>query len=171
MDAVEAIMGRRSIRTYADEPVTDEQLDTVLRAAMAAPSAGNQQPWRFIVVRDETQRRVLAQATPYAGMIARAPVGLVICGDTREEKHPGYWVQDCSAAIENLLIAAHAIGLGAVWIGVYPVEERVENVRRACGVPAGVFPMSMIALGHPGEAKPSVDRYEPAYVHAERWGG
>ncbi len=171
MDALDALLGRRSIRTYADAPVTDEQLEVLLRAAMAAPSAGNQQPWRFIVVRDGAQRHALAGATPYAGMIGRAPVGIVVCGDTRDEKHPGYWVQDCSAAIENLLVAAHAIGLGAVWIGVYPVEERVANVRRICGVPDGVVPMSMVALGHPAEVKPPAERYEPAFVHEERWIG
>ncbi|MDZ4169673.1 MAG: nitroreductase family protein [Coriobacteriia bacterium] len=169
MDSIEAIMGRRSIRNYTAEPVTDAELDVLLRAAMAAPSAGNQQPWRFIVVRDADRRVELSTATPYAGMIARAPLALVICGDTREEKHPGYWVQDCSAAIQNLLVAAHATGLGAVWIGVYPVEERSENVRRICDVEAGVVPMSMIALGHPAEEKPPAERFEPAYVHSERW--
>lgn len=170
MECIEAIMGRRSIRNYTDQPVTDEQLDVVLRAAMAAPSAGNQQSWRFIVVRDADRREALSQATPYAGMMARAPVGIVVCGDTREPKHPGYWVQDCSAAIQNLLVAAHAKGLGAVWIGCHPVEERVENVRRICGVPEGVMPMSMIALGHPAEEKPPAERFDPAWVYSERWG-
>ncbi len=169
MDCIEALTGRRSIRTYTDEPVTDEELDILLRAAMAAPSAGNQQSWRFIVVRDEAQRVALSDATPYAGMLARAPVGIVVCGDTREPKHPGYWVQDCSAAIQNLLVAAHAIGLGAVWIGCHPVAERSENVRRICGVPEGIEPMSMIALGHPAEHKPPAERFEPDYVHQERW--
>ncbi|PKQ15061.1 MAG: nitroreductase family protein [Actinobacteria bacterium HGW-Actinobacteria-7] len=171
MDALEALMSRRSIRNYSDQPVTEDQLETVLRAAMAAPSAGNQQSWRFIVVTDEAQRETLSQATPYSGMISRAPVALVICGDTRAEKHPGYWVQDCSAAIENLLVAAHAIGLGAVWIGVHPVVERADNVRAACGIPEGIEPMSMIALGHPLETKPPSERYEPQYVHRDRWQG
>lgn len=171
MDCMEAIMSRRSIRNYTDEPVTDEQMENVLRAAMAAPSAGNQQSWRFIVVRSEEQRLALSGATPYAGMIARAPVAIVICGDETAPKHPGYWVQDCSAAIENLLLAAHATGLGAVWIGVHPVQERIDNVRRICEVPEGVEPMSMIALGHPAEEKPPAERYEPAHVHRERWNG
>lgn len=170
MDCIDAIMTRRSIRNYTDEPVTDEQLETVLRAAMAAPSAGNQQSWRFIVARDEAQRLALSEATPYAGMIARGQVGIVVCGDTRDEKHPGYWVQDCAAAIENLLLAAHATGLGAVWIGVHPIPERAEAVRRICGLPEGVEPLSMIALGHPAEEKPAAERFESAYVHAERWG-
>jgi nitroreductase len=169
MDCMDALMSRRSIRNYTAEPVTDEQIETLLRAAMAAPSAGNQQSWRFVVVTEATQRELLSQATPYSAMIARAPVAIVVCGDTRAEKHLGYWVQDCSAAIENLLLAAHAIGLGAVWIGVHPIAERAQNVRVACEIPEGVEPMSMIALGNPVENKPPSERYEPAHVHRERW--
>lgn len=170
MDCLDALFGRRSIRRYTDAPVTDADLDVLLRAAMAAPSAGNQQPWRFVVVRDAQRRKELSEATPYASMLVDAPVALVVCGDTREEKHPGYWVQDCSAAIENLLIAANATGLGAVWIGAHPVEDRVENIRRICGVPEGIVPMSMVAIGHPVEGKPPGERFEPSYVHTERWG-
>jgi nitroreductase len=169
MDCIEALMSRRSIRNYSAEEVTEQQLETVLRAAMAAPSAGNQQSWRFVVVRDAAVREALSQATPYSGMVARAPVAVVVCGDTRAEKHPDYWVQDCSAAIENLLVAAHATGLGAVWIGVHPIAERAANVRQVCGIPEGVEPMSMIALGHPAEEKPPSERFETEYVHRERW--
>jgi nitroreductase len=169
MEALDAIATRRSIRRYTDQPVTAEQLDTLLRAAMAAPSAGNQQPWRFIVVADPDQRRLLSRATPYSAMIADAPVALVVCGDTRNEKHPGYWVQDCSAAVQNALLAAHAIGLGAVWIGVHPVEERERNVATICGLPDGIRAMCMIAIGHPLEAKPAVDRFDPGFVMRERW--
>jgi len=93
----------------------------------------------------------------------------VVCGDTRDEKHPGYWVQDCSAAIENALIAIHATGLGAVWIGAYPVDERVDNIRRICAIPEQVVPMSMIALGHPDQTKPPGERFEPSFVHSDRW--
>ncbi len=171
MDCIEALMSRRSIRTYTAEEVTEQQIETLLRAAMAAPSAGNQQSWRFIVVTDTSQREALSQATPYSGMIARAPVAIVVCGDTRAEKHPGYWVQDCSAAIENLLIAAHGTGLGAVWIGVHPIAERADNVRQICGIPEGIEPMSMIALGHPAETKPPSERFGLDYVHRERWQG
>ena len=104
MDTISAIMTRRSVRQFTDEPVTAEQLETLLRAAMAAPSAGNQQPWRFVVARDEATRAKLAVATQYSSPIGRAPVGLVVFGDTRGNKHEGYWVQDCSAAIQNLLV-------------------------------------------------------------------
>jgi nitroreductase len=169
MDALTAIHTRRSIRQFADAPVTDEQLETLLRAAMAAPSAGNQQSWRFVVVRDEATRMRLAEATPYASPVARAPLGIVVLGDTRGNKHPGYWVQDCSAAVENLLLAAHAIGLGAVWIGVHPVEERENNVREIVGTPQGVVPLCLIAVGVPANPGPEVDRFKPEFVHAEGW--
>jgi nitroreductase len=169
MDALEALAGRRSIRHYTDEAVSDEQVDVLLHAAMAAPSAGNQQPWRFIVVRERDRLDTLSTATPYAGMLARAPLGIVVAGDTREEKHPGYWVQDCSAAIQNLLVAAHAIGLGAVWIGVHPVLERSQRVGEICGIPQGVVALAMIAIGHPAEEKPPSERFRGDFVFREGW--
>ena len=136
---------------------------------MAAPSAGNQQSWRFIVVRDRDVLEEMSTATPYSKMLATAPLGVVVAGDTRDEKHPGYWVQDCSAALQNLLVAAHATGLGAVWIGVHPVREREENVRRICSVPEGIVPLAMIALGHPAEEKPPAERFREDFVYHDRW--
>jgi nitroreductase len=171
VDCLEAIASRRSVRRYTDEPVSEEHVQALLHAAMAAPSAGNQQSWRFVVVTDREQLQRLSEATPYCRMLATAPLGIVVAGDTRDEKHPGYWVQDCSAAIENLLLAVRALGLGAVWIGVHPVAERVDNVRRACGIPEGIVPMSMISIGHPAEDKPPAERFEASYVHRDRWGG
>ena len=138
---------------------------------MAAPSAGNQQSWRFVVVVDKLQLGRLAEATPYSAMLASAAAGIVVAGDARAQRHAGYWVQDCAAATENLLIAAHAIGLGAVWIGVHPIEERVANVRGVCGLPDGVVPLGMVALGNPAEAKPPAERYDSSLVHQERWSG
>lgn len=169
MDAIEAILGRRSIRVYTDEPVDDATVETLLRAAMAAPSAGNQQPWHFVVVRSAEAREAVAAASPYAGMLVAASVGIVVCGDTSDEKYPDYWVQDCSAAIANLLIAAHAIGLGAVWLGCHPREERVARVKQALGLPAHIRPLGVISVGHPAEKKPPAERYDPERVHIERW--
>ena len=169
MEALEVIHTRRSIRQFTDELVTVEQAETLMRAAMAAPSAGNQQPWRFIIVRDAETRGRLAEATPYASPIGRATLGVVVLGDTRGNKHPGYWVQDCSAAVENLLLAAHAIGLGGVWIGVYPDEERVRNVAQIVGAPEDVIPLCMIAIGVPANPGPDIDRYTPAFIFSESW--
>jgi Nitroreductase len=169
MDTLDAIFTRRSIRKFTEEPVTAAQVHTLLAAAMAAPSAGNQQPWRFVVVRDRLALAEVARLNPYAAMAPKAPVGILVCGDTRAEKYPGYWVLDCAAAVQNLLLAAHATGLGAVWTGVYPTQERVEGFAKLFGAPAGVIPHSFIPLGHPAETKKREDRSRPEYVFAERF--
>lgn len=169
MECLDSIMSRRSIRHYTSEPVADGDVELILRAAMAAPSAGNQQPWRFVVVTDRAQLEALSHATPYSRMIATAPLAIVVCGDTRAEKHPGYWVQDCSAAVQNALVAANAVGLGAVWIGVHPIAERVDTVARLCAVPEGIVPLAILSIGHPAETKPAADRYDPQFVHHDRW--
>ncbi len=169
MDAVDAIMTRRSVRDFTDEPVIDADLEAVLRAAMAAPSASNERPWHFIVVRDETARHRLARATPFSGPIARAPVAFVVCADRLAVRHKGFWVIDCAAAIENALLAAHSIGLGGVWIGVHPSRVMVASVRSAIKLPRHVVPHSMVALGHPSRVPPPVDRFDSARVHLESW--
>lgn len=169
MEWLEAVMGRRSIRQYTDEPVDTGDVETLLRAAMAAPSAGNQQPWRFVVVSDPALLGELAEATPYSTPAGRAPLVVAVCGDPAAERHPGYWVQDCSAATQNLLVAAHGIGLGAVWIGVYPIEERVTAVKRILGIPDGITPLGLVAIGHPAETKPPAERFDEAHVHRDGW--
>jgi nitroreductase len=171
MDAtrIEAILGRRSIRSWRDEPVDDAAVELLLRAAMAAPSAGNQQPWRFVVVRDRQVLARLAAASPYAQMLPAAPLALVVCGDAAAEVHPGFWVQDCSAAVQNLLLAAHALGLGAVWLGYHPREDRVRGAQAALGLPDTVIPLAVVPVGWPAEPKPPADRYDPAKVRFDRW--
>lgn len=169
MDALEAIMTRRSIRKYTAEPVSDADVETILRAAMAAPSAGNQQPWRFIVLRDRGQLDAAAGATPYGGMLRECGVGLVVCADTHGLKHAVMWEQDCSAATQNALLAAHALGLGAVWLGFWPKAERVAPLKAALGMPEGIEPLSVLAIGHPAEGKEPADRYDAAKVRLDRW--
>ncbi len=171
MDAIDAIMTRRSIRTFTDDPVPAETVERLLRAAMAAPSAMNEQPWHFVVVEDAHTRERLSTMSQYAKPVARAPLGIVVCGDTTALHYPGtiYWVFDCSAALENLLVAANALGLGAVWLGVQPWPERVAAVREAIGIPEHVEPLGIVALGVPAETKPPSDRYDGARVHHERW--
>ena len=169
MDAIQAIMTRRSVRKFTDAPVSDEDIDVVLRAAMAAPSATNEQPWHFVVVRDRTMLQRLAHATPYAGALTRAPLGLVVCADKRAARYPGFWVIDCAAAIENALLAAHAIGLGGVWIGVHPVGPLSLAVRRVVGLPRHIAPHSLVALGHPESVPEPADRFDPQRLHDDRW--
>ena len=170
MDALHAIRSRRSIRNYSKEPVTDAEVRAVLDAAMCAPSAFGQRSTRYVIVRDAETRARLASASKHAAPVGRAPVAIVVCGDTSAERHPGtYFVHDAIAALENLLVAANAAGLGAVWIGVHPWEDRMTVVGEAVGLPPHVIPVATIALGHPEESKPAADRYAADFVHVERW--
>jgi len=169
MDAIEALLGRRSIRKYTGEPVSDTDIETILKAAVAAPSAGNQQPWHFVVITDREQLAAAAESTPYGKMLLECAVAIVVCADTRDLKHDVMWQQDCSAATENALVAIHALGLGAVWLGFWPKMERVTPLKSALGMPEGVEPLSVLAIGHPAEDKPPSDRFAPELVHRDRW--
>lgn len=169
MDTIEAIFTRRSIRVYTDQPIPSETIELLLKAAMQAPSAGNQQAWQFVVITDRGQLNSLAEVLPYGKMLPSATLSIVVCGDLALEKSRGYWVQDCSAATQNILLAAHAQGLGAVWLGAYPREERVRDVRKTLGIPSTVIPLSAIAIGFPAEQKPRTERYNPERVHTDHW--
>lgn len=169
MDALEAIMTRRSIRKFTDEPVSDERIEVILRAAMAAPSAGNQQPWRFVVVKDRAMMESIAQTTPYGAMLREAAFALVIGADVHDLKHAVMWEQDCSAATQNALLAIHAMGLGAVWLGFWPKNERVMPLKVVLGMPDGVEPMAVLAVGYPAEEKPAIDRYDAEKIRIDRW--
>ena len=169
MDAFEAILARRSIRRYAPAIVPDVLVTDLLLAAMSAPSAGNQQPWQFVVIADRQLREEISTFHPYAQMVREAPVAILVCGDLRLESYRGYWVQDCSAATQNILLAAHAKGLGAVWVGVYPKEDRVTRFRELLGLPAQVIPLALVPIGFPAERLPPANRFNPSRVHRDRW--
>ncbi len=171
MELLEAIHTRRSIRQYRPEPVPAEAVRTLLGAAMMAPSAGNVQPWQFVVVTDPVIMNQVKDIHPYVGMAARAPLGILVCGDLRLEKFPGFWVQDCAAAMQNLLLAAHDQGLGAVWTGIHPVEERVERFRSLFELPAKVIPLGFAVLGWPVNPGRHKERYKAERVHQNRWQG
>jgi nitroreductase len=163
------ILSRRSIRDFTAAPVADADLERLLQAAMAAPSAGNQQPWRFVVVTERGMLEAITRIHPYARMLLQAPLAIVVCGDPSAGRWPDFWDQDCSAAVENVLVEAQSLGLGAVWLGVYPLAERVEGLRELFGVPPEVVPFAVVAVGHPASRKPPADRYDPTRVHRERW--
>lgn len=166
---MDAILTRRSIRKFTRDPVTDAQVEDLLRAAMAAPSAGNQQPWQFVVVRDPKILEVIAAANPYGGPAREAPVSIVVCADLDRDQRPGFWPQDCSAATQNLLLAAHAAGLGAVWCGTYPREERMGPIAQVLGLPENILPFAVIPVGHPAVKPAPVNRFDPSRVHFEHW--
>ncbi len=167
MDALEAIFTRRSIRKYTDEPVTEEKIKTLLEAGMNAPSANNRQPWHFIVVDERERLNAIMEVHPYSKMLAQAPLAIIVCGDiTRSER---YWQQDCAAATENLLLAARALGLGSVWLGVYPKEDRTKGITKIFNLPKNIRPLCVIAVGHPAEEAGCVERYDPSKVHHNQW--
>ena len=169
MDAMDAIFSRRSIRQYAPKKVPMEVVEELLKAAMSAPSAGNEQPWHFVVITERAVLDEIPKFHPYAAMLKQASVAIVVCGDPTLEKHKGYWVLDCAAATENLLLAVVAKGLGAVWTGVYPTEDRVENLRKLLNLPQNIVPFSLIPLGYPAEEKLRTDRYDKSRVHHNGW--
>lgn len=169
--AIQPIIGRRSIRKYTGAPVTEEEIQALLEAAMAAPSAMAMDPWRFLVLRDRAARAALADILPHGKMLNDAAVGIVVCGELAcaHRQELSYLLQDCTAAIENLLLAAHVMGLGAVWLGVHPTEDRIAGIRARFGVPDTILPIAAISIGHPAEHPAARTRYTPAVVHNERW--
>lgn len=169
MDALEAIRTRRSIRKYQIQAVPDDLVQKILAAAMSAPSACNAQPWHFVAITDPKLLEAVPQVNPYAAMAAHAPLAILVCGDLNLEISPGYWVVDCAAAVQNLLLAAHASGLGAVWTGVCPREERIDGFRRLLNLPAHVVPHSLIVLGYPAEEPAAEDRFHADRIHRNGW--
>lgn len=171
MHIKDAIFYRRSIRKYTEDPVSDEQINSILEAAMMAPSAGNQQPWQFVVVRDRDALGKIQGINQYAGMSATAAVGILVCGDLSLEKNAGFWVQDCCAAVQNLLLAIHGEGLGGVWTGIYPLEDRIVGFRKLFDLPEHVMPLAFIPIGHPGHKPKTTSRFQRERIHKERWQG
>ena len=171
--AIENIMTRTSIRQYKDQPVEDEKIDIMLKAAMAAPTAVNLQPWHFIVITDKETIGVLSGRQP-----TNAPLLIAVCGDTDKTtmpdgngKLPDFWIQDVSAATENLLLAAHALGLGAVWTGVYPVMERTAEVANVLNCPKNIVPLALVRVGYPDEVPAPKDKFKQENISYNKFGG
>ena len=169
MDAIDAILSRRSIRKYTVEPVPEKLVNELLEAAMSAPSTSNGQPWHFVIIDD---RRILTEIPkfhPYSSMLKEASLAIAVCGDLHLERSEGCWVEDCSAATENILIAAQAKGLGAVWLGIHRREERVAGIRKLLGLPEHILPLCLVSIGYPAEKKSRENRYNPSRIHHNRW--
>ncbi len=168
---IDNIMTRLSVRQFTPEPIGSDTLQTIVKAGMAAPTAVNKQPWEFVVVTEREVLDSLNAVHPHANL-ATATAAIIVCGNmqkTLDGEGRQYWIQDCSAATENILLAAHAFGLGAVWCGVYPMHERVVPVSRVLGLPDYVTPLNIITMGHPaGEGTPK-DKWNPDAVHYQRW--
>jgi nitroreductase len=169
MEALEAILSRRSIRKYTDKPVSDENLKPLLKAAMSAPSANNKQPWHYVIIKERETLDKIAEFHRHGKMLRQAQAAILVCGEEKLAGYHEHMIQDCSAATANMLIAAHAINLGAVWVGIYPWEDRITFFRDLFGIPDQVKPIALISLGYPAEEKPSSDRYNPDRVHYDGW--
>ncbi|NCA76195.1 MAG: nitroreductase family protein [Alphaproteobacteria bacterium] len=169
---LENIMNRKSVRNFTGEPVAEHDLTTLLKAAMAAPSARNRQPWAFVAVTRRATLDALARELPYTKMLTGAGAALVVCGDTTIELNQGaadLWYQDAAAATQNILLAAEAMRLGAVWSALYPYEDRENQVRRILKLPDSVIPFSIIPIGHPTGVDQPKDKFKPERIHWEQW--
>ena len=180
-DFLNVIHSRKSVRNYTGAPVTKDDIDELLRAGMAAPSAVDRRPWAFVAVTERETLDRLSKATPFSGMLKKAGAAIIVCGIPMKSLvkmklinlvagvSNDYWVQDCSAATENILLAAEAKGLGAVWIGIHPVEAKVETVRKILNIPDNVTPLNIISIGHPlGTEKPK-NKFDEKAIHRETW--
>jgi len=169
MDALECIHTRRSVRKYLDKDVPIDLIKQILEAAMTAPSAGNQQPWQFIVINDRKLLDKIPEFHEYAQMCKEAHLAILVCADTSSLRHDGMWEQDCSAATLNILLAAHALGLGAVWCGVYPRELKMKGFTQLLKIPEKIIPFSLIPIGYTTQKSSKVDRYKKEKIHNNNW--
>ena len=161
------IFRRRSIRAFTPEPVSERDIKALLEAAMAAPSARDLRPWHFVVITDRKKLDDLSNIHPYAEMLREATLCIAVCADPTIS--PAYWVQDCSAATENILIAAANLGLGAVWLGCHPRQERKRAIKAYLGIPDNIELLCLIAVGHPAEEKEPRTRFDPSRIHWQSW--
>ncbi len=169
METMHAIKTRRSIRRFLDKTISSEFIRQLLEAAMFAPSAGNEQPWQFVVLDDRKLLDGIPRICATASMCRQSPLSILVCGDASLEKYPGFWVQDCSAAIENMLLAAHDLGLGAVWAGIYPLRDRISAFKTYLALPDEITPLALVVLGYPNEVPSIPQRYRENRIHHNGW--
>ena len=167
---IDFILDGRSFRKYTDKVIEDEKIVLLLKAAMYAPSAMNKQPWHFLVIDDRDLMLRITEIHQHAGMLKGASHAIVICGDENLHHDEGFWVVDCGAATENMLLAAHALGLGACWIGIQPREARKKAFSKLLKLPEHVKPFALVSVGYPADVRPRPERYHPEKVHLNTWG-
>jgi len=169
MNVMDAILSRRSVRKYTSQEVSDDVIKELLEAGMSAPSAENERPWHFIVIRDRKILDEIAKFRSGSGMLKDAPMAVLVCGDSKLDIHKGCLVQDCSAATENILIAVQGKRLGAVWLDIYSRRDWITATQKLLDIPEHVIPISLIPIGYPAEKKPQANRYDASRVHYEHW--
>lgn len=169
MDLFEGLFTRRSIRQYTTSAIEKDKIDTMLKSAMYAPSAMNYQPWQFLVIDDHKILLDIQKIITHAEMLKQAKLGILVCGDLEKDKSLEYNVQNCSAASQNILLAAHGLGLGAVWIGVFPDEDVISAIKKLFHLPDHIVPVALIAMGYPAEEKQVEERFIRSKVHFNKW--
>lgn len=169
MEFLDIVHTRRSIRKFTDEPVSEKDVDTLLRAAMVSPTATNSQSWRFIVIDDKAILRDIPNIHPYTTPAAHAPLAILVCGDVEVGHAPEFWPQDGAAAIQTILLTARSLELGAVWCGIHPNVDREDAFMKMFGLPGTVRPLGLVILGHPLQPFTYEDRYDTAKVHHNHW--
>lgn len=166
---LEVIRNRRSIRKYVNRTVPAEKLETLLRAAMQAPTARNLQPWEFVITQNRDIMNRIPEVHPYSQMVRTAGAVILVCGNRRLQNDISYLLEDCSAAVQNILLEAVNQELGAVWLGIYPKEDRVQGISRLFNLPEHIVPIALVSIGIPGEVKEFEDRYNTEKVHTDCW--
>ena len=169
METIQAIFTRRSIRKFTEKKIPGEMVIRILETAMYAPSERNTQPWHFIVVNEKQILHKIPSIHPFADMCYEASHAVLVCGDTNIEKLEGYIALNCGAATQNILLAVHDLGLGAVWLGVYPRKERMEPLSKLFSLPENITPVSLVAIGYPAESKNTPDRFMIERIHYNTW--
>jgi nitroreductase len=169
METYEAIITRRSIRKFTDKPIEKSTLEKLIKAGMYAPSARNMQSWHFVLITERELLNRIPQVHPYAQMCLEAQAVIIVCGDLTIEEGKEYNAINCSAATQNILLAAHELGIGSVWLGVYPRTDRIEGITGLLKLPSNIIPVSIIALGYPGEEKETPDRFIEERIHRNKW--
>lgn len=170
MEALENLFKRRSIRKYENRPLSPEDLKTILEAAQFAPSAVNKQPWHFIIVNRRELMDKIMEIHPHARMLETASHAVIICGDEKLQHDDGYWIADCGAATQNLLLAAHAVGAGSCWVGLYPREQRMKDIAALFGLPGHIKPFALVSLGYPAESRQQPERFRKDKIFLNGWG-
>lgn len=171
-ETIKTIMNRKSVRAYKDEPISKEKLELIVKAGMAAPTAVDKRPWEFIVITDKAMLKKLSDVLPYAKMTEKAAAAIIVAGDLDRQnggRESDYWVMDCSAATENILLAVESLGLGAVWTAVYPNKDRLDPVRKLLKIPSTIVPLNVIPIGVPTGAEKPKDKWNPKQLHWNGW--
>jgi nitroreductase len=170
MNTFDAILNRRSIRQYKTTPVPDEYFEKLIKAAMYAPSAMNLQPWDFLIFNTPETIELCIQSVPHGeNILKQSPSAILVCGDNNIEKNTDYIIQNCSAAVENILLQAYEMGLGTCWIAVYPLQDVISSLKKNFNLPGGIIPVALISIGFPAEEKTAEERYRKEKIHYNKW--